>query len=270
MTYNIDLRDPQWAYFFGFTQADGHLWQGPGNKGKLTIELQISDKPLLCAFQKLIPFYSSVSTRCRDTNFKQGYESCSLRVSNWHFRKELQRLGLPAGKKSTSVKTPETPFSASDYFRGWLDADGSVGITGKGFPFVSFGTKSPHIAAAFMSFCQAITGKPRKLQPNKRDNMFNIMYLKEDAQSLVQAFYYPGALALERKQKASATVLLWQRPPEMRQRPPYKRWTPEEDAVVWAELPYVAAQRLGRTEKSVTARAWRLKHQVGSSVVPLE
>jgi LAGLIDADG-like domain len=34
------------------------------------------------------------------------------------------------------------PFSTNDYLRGLVDADGSVGITSLGLPFVSFTTAS--------------------------------------------------------------------------------------------------------------------------------
>ena len=34
----MDLTVPEYAYMFGFLQADGHLAKGTGQKGRLTVE----------------------------------------------------------------------------------------------------------------------------------------------------------------------------------------------------------------------------------------
>ncbi|MEU2548641.1 hypothetical protein ABZ618_24930 [Streptomyces roseolus] len=43
----MGLEDPEYAYMFDFLQADGHLAQGPGQKGKLTVEINACDAHIL-------------------------------------------------------------------------------------------------------------------------------------------------------------------------------------------------------------------------------
>ncbi|WP_329279942.1 hypothetical protein [Streptomyces sp. NBC_00691] len=43
----MDLRDPEYAYMFGFLQADGHLSRGTGQKGRLTAEINVRDIAIL-------------------------------------------------------------------------------------------------------------------------------------------------------------------------------------------------------------------------------
>lgn len=51
----MDLTVAEYAYMFGFLQADGHLKQGPGKKGRLSVEINARDIELLHRFQKLTP-----------------------------------------------------------------------------------------------------------------------------------------------------------------------------------------------------------------------
>ncbi|MFF1479315.1 hypothetical protein ACFVYD_17430 [Streptomyces sp. NPDC058301] len=52
MTF-MDLEDPRYAYMFGFLQADGHLAQGTGQKGRLTVEISYRDIGILEEFRRL-------------------------------------------------------------------------------------------------------------------------------------------------------------------------------------------------------------------------
>lgn len=69
----MDLTVPEYAYMFGFLQADGHLRQGVGQKGTLTVELNARVTELLRTFQKLTPYYSSITERTRSTNFAKTH-----------------------------------------------------------------------------------------------------------------------------------------------------------------------------------------------------
>ena len=53
----------------------------------------------------MFPFYSSILSRTRDTNFKQDYEAVTWSVSHRAFREELEFLGLPVGSKSGTIRT---------------------------------------------------------------------------------------------------------------------------------------------------------------------
>ena len=254
----MDLRDPRYAYMFGFIQADGHLHAGSGNKGRLAVEIGVRDVQLLEKFRELCPYPSSVTTRTRRTNFAEEATSAVWNVCALEARRIVNELGVPYGKKSSSVKPPTEEHSAADYVRGLIDADGAVGFTAKGYPFVSFTTQSDALIEYFCDFGFHTTGAIRNPSRNARDNIYNIMYFNDDAAALAKVLYTPDCLALERKREKAAPVIAWERPSHMRARGVQRRWTPEEDEVIRRHPPEQAAVLLGRTLSSCQTRHWRI------------
>ena len=256
----MDLRVPEYAYMFGFLQADGHLKQGPGRKGRLSAEINVRDIDLLREFQKLTPYYSSVSERTRTTNFAETAHSAVWSLCSLEARTKINELGLPYGRKSKTIAPPRSEFSRCDYLRGIIDADGSLGYTGKGFPFLSLTTASTAVGAYLCRYAKEVTGAERNIKRNTRDEIYNIHYTMETAQSLAAHFYYPGCLSLERKQKAADSLSPWIRPAGMRAAHTRRRWEQWEDRKL-LELndKAVAAEELGRTETSCSLRLWRLR-----------
>ncbi|MGW2745077.1 hypothetical protein [Streptomyces sp. NPDC001450] len=102
----MDLTVPEYAYMFGFLQADGHLKQGPGQKGRLSVEISARDIGLLRKFQKLTPYYSSVTQRTRSTNFTEIHTSATWSLCSLEARTTLNELGLPYGRKSQTIAPP--------------------------------------------------------------------------------------------------------------------------------------------------------------------
>ncbi|MFF0010893.1 LAGLIDADG family homing endonuclease [Streptomyces sp. NPDC005374] len=262
----MDLTVPEYAYMFGFLQADGHLQQGVGQKGKLTAEINVRDIDLLRKFQKLTPYNSSITERTRSTNFAETHTSATWTLCSLEARTLVNDLGLPYGRKSRAIAPPRTPFSACDYLRGLIDADGSVGYTGQGFPFISLTTQSTAIGAYLCSYAESVTGAERTLKRNVRDGIYNILYVKENAQRLAAHLYYPGCLSLSRKQTAADSLGPWVRPAGMARRPPRIQWTAEMDRVLLA-APTIAhaAAELGYSTSPCQQRRWQLLH----GVVPL-
>ncbi|KOV73098.1 MULTISPECIES: LAGLIDADG family homing endonuclease [unclassified Streptomyces] len=256
----MDLTVPEYAYMFGFLQADGHLAQGPGQKGRLTVELSARDTDLLRTFQKLTPYYSSITTRTRSTNFAKTHTSAVWTLCSLEARTALNDLGLPYGRKSETISPPNTRFSRRDYLRGLIDADGSVGFTSKGIPFVCLTTASSATASCLRDYGRDVGGADRTLKRNARDDIYNILYTKEVAQRLVADLYYPDCLALARKRSAAEALANWVRPDGMRFAPPRRSWTEQEDRIL-LELnsPMAAAEVLGRTTTSCSLRLWRLR-----------
>ncbi|MEV8536259.1 LAGLIDADG family homing endonuclease [Streptomyces sp. NPDC051211] len=256
----MDLQDPRYAYMFGFIQADGHLSQRTRQRGQLTVELSARDIDLLHEFQRLTPYNSSVRERTRSTNFAESHHSAVWGLSSLEARTVINELGLPYGRKSKTVAPPRGEMSRRDYIRGLVDADGSVGYTSRGLPFISLTTASTAIGAYLCHYAQETTGAERTLQRNARDEIYNILYTKEAAMQLAADLYYPGCLALERKKTAAASLAAWVRPPEMRFAPPRRRWTSSDDReLLKLNDPAAAARALDRTEKSCYMRLWRLR-----------
>ncbi|MBW5481918.1 hypothetical protein GPJ59_08500 [Streptomyces bambusae] len=245
---------------FGFLQADGHLEQGAGQKGRLTVEISARDIHILREFQELTPYHSSITERVRRTNFSASHHAAIWSLCALEARTTLNELGLPYGRKSTTITPPRCEFSRRDYIRGVIDADGSVGYTGQGFPFVSLTTASTAVGAYLCHYAKKVTGAERHIKRNARDSIYNIVYTKEAAQALAEHLYYPDCLGLQRKKDAAAGLATWVRPAGMRIAPPRRRWTPADDAeLLRLGDPAAAACALDRTEQSCSMRLWRLR-----------
>ncbi|MER8068149.1 LAGLIDADG family homing endonuclease [Streptomyces sp. NPDC094034] len=256
----MDLEDANYAYMFGFLQADGHLAQGVGRKGRLTVEINVRDIGILREFQLLTPYNSSISERTRSTNFAEKHHSATWTLCSLEARTTLNQLGLPYGRKSNKIAPPRVPFSRRDYLRGVIDADGSVGYTGQGYPFISLTTASTAVGAYLCRYARQLTGAGRMIKRNARDGIYNVVYTKEAAMRLAEDLYYSDCLAVERKRKSAHALASWKRPVDMKVAPPRKRWTDAEDRVLLeAGNPAEAAQALGRTPASCSLRLWRLK-----------
>jgi hypothetical protein len=259
---NFNLNNPNISYLFGLMQTDGSLGASSRNRGKLQIELQYTDKELLENLQKIIPYNSNISTRIRNTNFKQNYKSCILSIYNKEFRNIINKWGIPYGKKSSQIKPPTEEYLQVDYFRGIIDGDGSLGMTNKNFPFISLITASEFLATAWINFIQQYTGKKKQSERNKRDNVYNICITKEDAQIISEILYYKNCLCMSRKHEKALLVSQWIRPNNMKKNDFIKkRWTTEEDIYILNHNLEDSMIKLHRTKKSIDIRLWRLKKQ---------
>ncbi|WP_329255479.1 hypothetical protein OG223_30500 [Streptomyces sp. NBC_01478] len=256
----MDLTVPEYAYMFGFLQADGHLAQQSRQRGRLTVEISARDIDLLRKFQKLTPYNSSITERTRSTNFAETAHSAIWTLCSLEARTKLNDLGLPYGRKSKTIAPPHGEFSRRDYMRGVIDADGSVGRTSKGFPSVSLTTASTAIGTYLCHYVQEVTGAERSIKRNARDDIYNVLYMMEIAQKLSAHLYYPGCLSLDRKHAAAKSIATWLRPSGMRAAHTARRWEEWEDRVL-LELnsPSAAAEKLGRTAQSCNLRGWRLR-----------
>ncbi|WP_371617304.1 hypothetical protein [Streptomyces sp. NBC_00454] len=255
----MDLQDPRYAYMFGFLQADGHLSQQSRQRGRLAVELNARDIHLLRDFQQLTPYYSSITERVRSTNFSDRHHSATWSVSSLEARTIVNELGIPYGKKSLTMKPPLTDFSHPDYLRGIIDADGSLGWTAQGGPYLALVSASTAIATYLCHYGKQVTGTERTTSRNTRDGVYNICYYKETAQQLAAHLYYDGCLALAHKKAKAESIQSWVRPADMRIAPPRRRWTVRDDqALVRLGDPAAAATALDRTEQSCAMRLWRI------------
>jgi hypothetical protein len=257
----MDLEIPEYAYMFGFLQMDGHLARDTGRKGRLTVEISARDESVLHQFQRLTPYPSSLTTRTRTTNFSSAHTSTIWTLCALEARERLAALGLPYGRKSAIVRPPRVPFARRDYVRGLIDADGSVGHTAEGLPFISLATASTAIATYLCFYVRQTTGTERRTRRNARDGVYNVAYMRETAVELARHLYYPDALALERKHASAQRIAAWVRPDGIAKRPPSRRWRPHEDrALLEIGDPATAAHRLGRSTASCGMRLWRLRN----------
>ena len=254
---SLDLTNPVHAYLYGLIQTDGHLSQETRNRGKLQIEMSYEDAEVLGQLASVIPYHSSISTRTRSTNFSLEHKSATLRVYAREFRDELVSLGMALGNKS-EMDVPRCKFSPTDYFRGIIDGDGSLGFTSNGFPFLSLCTASENLAIAYESFTRKVTGKEKRISRNSRDGVFNLILFKEDAQAVAAILYDKDCVSIARKKRMAMVVQGWKRPSNMRRVVQKKFWTEEQDSYVLSHTVEDSVCALQRTAQSVKTRLWRL------------
>ena len=172
-------------------------------------------------------------------------------VCNLRFREELVRLGLPSGRKSETIAPPTVDHSDVDYFRGLIDADGSLGLEAHGLPFLALTTSSVAVATAYQDFLYRATGK-RKLQGrNQRDGAYNILVWKEDAQAVVFRLYYPAYLSLHHKSRKALELFAWVHPVGMRRVENRRSWSPDQDEYVLSHAVEESMSFLKRNRNSV-------------------
>jgi hypothetical protein len=239
------------SYILGFIQGDGHL-----QHKKLTIELNISDERILHLIGQELSSKYSITYRKRTTNFLKNHESCILTINSVELTKELNQLGIPYGRKSDIIAPPYNICSI-DYIRGLIDADGAVGYTSQGFPFISLVTSSEEIKDFFLSFLESNLDIIKIVSRNKRDNIYNILIMRDNAVRLAKMLYYQGCISLDRKFNSAQEILNWINPFGKTKRIQY--WTASEDQILLSNpINEEVSVILNRSVKSVKTRRWRL------------
>lgn len=255
--YKFDLTDKKNSYLFGFIQADGHLSVATRNRGKLVIKIGSVDSHILHEFKKMIPFNSSIREEVRDTNFKLNCHSTILSVYDWNFRTALNEAGIPYGAKSKIIKPPSITYSKSDYWRGILDGDGSVGITSKGRPFISLITSSEPLAEAYFNLIEELVNYRPMVRRNTRDGVYNIMITNERAQTLIKFMYENATIGLNRKMQSAIDAMKWKRPASMKIKEIDKSWTEDEINYLMQHSNIESMSYTNRTENAVKLKRYR-------------
>jgi hypothetical protein len=132
-------------------------------------------------------------------------------------------------------------------------------MTSTNKPFIGFCTESIFIAKFVEEKFTFISNAAKKIvNPNKRDNVFNLTYFNEEAQKICKTIYYDGCIGINRKINNSKTILEWKRPNGMK-KIRRKSWTFEEDAYIVNNSIENSSMQLGRSEQSIKSRLWRIK-----------
>jgi len=255
------------SYLIGLFQTDGNIYDVKRNRGKAVIEISIKDRDIIEKIKKLISYNYTITKRTRNNTHVNGHkyidkEYISIKIYDINFRKFLNDCGVPSGKKSSIISPPLylKNLSIKDYVRGLYDGDGSLGMTKANIPYVSMVTASRNLANFLFEYISDVTGKPKKdTNPNKRDNIYNIVITKEDAVKFCNEVYYDDCLSMNRKMENSKIVKKWTRPDGMMM-VSRKKWTETEDEYILNHSIYDSIKKLKRTKKSITMRLIRLKN----------
>lgn len=242
------------SYVYGLLVTDGNLYLQSGNRGRVSLEIMESDKDIVEKLYALIP-HSNISTRTRNTNFKDNYTSVSFTNSQLSFRQLLINFGFPIANKTIDAAPPSSDYSEQDFWRGIIDGDGSIGFIADGSPFISLVTKSEKLKKAFCLFLFEKLGIIKNINRNQRDGVFNITVKNEDAVELSKLLYGEAQLYLNRKYDKYCEIILWERTSKKQSR---QSWTQEEIDFIQTHSTKESALVLNRTESSIKNKKYRI------------
>jgi len=246
------------SYLIGFLQGDGSHYATTRNRGRVSIEIAKRDIDILNKIEDLLSDKVNVlrSNRIRDTNFKQNYESTSLCIYNWAFRKEITEW-VPIGKKSAIMQPPHWAV-AKHYIRGLSDTEGSIGFRSTHEPFWSICIVSDSVKDYIISSIKNVLGVTKNINRNKRDNVYNIMLNNEEAVNYASWLYDDAIIYINRKFEKVQEIKTWTRIKKKGHRGP--TWLPHEDevAISCASMEDKTSM-LNRTAKAIRIRVCRLK-----------
>lgn len=176
------------SYIYGLLITDGSIYLTTRNRGKVVLEISKRDEDIVDKLINEIP-NSTKRERTRSTNFSKEYSSVSFNNHRLEFRTWLFECGYPKEDKTNNASIPSVDFSETDFWRGVIDGDGSLGITSKNIPFVSLVTKSESLKNEYLDFIEKKLGIVKRINRNKRDKVYNICVTRDSATKLAKLLY---------------------------------------------------------------------------------
>lgn len=250
MIKNID-------YIFGILVTDGSIEFMSRNRGKVRLEVKYEDRDIVYKLKERVDG-STITERIRDTNFKENYHSVCFNCYRREFRELLLEMGYPTKNKSENECSPKVEYDKKEFWRGVFDGDGSLGYTKDGRPFASLITVSDVLHKDFTNFLKDELGIVRIINRNKRDNCYIFSLYDEDAICFCRYIYDNAEIYIERKYEKYKEMLSWKR---MKKKINMRTWTNEEDDYIMKNSVEESIKHLGRTEKSIKMRKFRLRRK---------
>lgn len=242
------------SYLYGLLLTDGSISLSTRNRGKVSLELKIEDKELLYEIQRNVAS-SSIYFRTRTTNFKERYESAVWYCCRKEFRDKFIYYGIPVKNKSIVGNIPKYKFSISDFWRGVIDGNGSIGITKDDRPFISLTIMSENLKIAYCEFLYNLFSIKKVVHRNKRDNIYNIVVFDEDAISLGKFLYDNASIYLQRKYEQYLSFMNWTRIKKKQYR---NYWTDIEVQYIQNHTIEQSAKYLNRSISSIKNKLYKL------------
>lgn len=206
--YKLDFTKELDSYFYGLVLADGSLIREERNRGRVSIELSSKDAKPLELFSIGLPWKSRVSRRDRISPYNgSNFSSTTYVCHSKGLREQLVDIGFPLCEKSFTCYAPSTLVESKAFWRGYFDGDGSLGVTSRGFPFLSLTLVSEELTEQYYDLVQKLTGFRPKVNRNKRDNVRNVVLTRDKAIKLAQWMYEDSTVFIPRKKDIAMKIV---------------------------------------------------------------
>jgi predicted DNA-binding protein YlxM (UPF0122 family) len=192
-------------YWAGFLLGDG--WIGL-EKDSWIFELRLAKKDIghIYKFRGFLRSNHKVSIKVLKPNEDKKLKtrtSVGLRIRSKKLVKRLIDCGV-GFRKTYVAKVPKHLKTSIDFWRGLIDADGSISYTCEGYPLLSLcGTQE--VVSQFKEFCCEIVGNinVKVRQHNLTEVLYTFTVSGRRAKDLIKTFYVDASVYLNRKyQKA--------------------------------------------------------------------
>ena len=254
-------------YIYGILITDGNLnltYYKNGNirRGRVTLSISPKDADIAYKLADCIP-NSHIKHRKKEiisinSHSYKNYETIEF-INNYKwFRDELINRGFPIKDKTYTCSIPNDYYDESDFWRGVIDGDGSIGYTSTGEPFLSLTTCSDRLSNSYKQFLFENFGIEKILKKNKRDGCYNIVLKNEDAINVATFLYECAEIYIDRKYNKYLEIKNWVRTKKKICR---KCWNKFEDDYIMTHTIEESVNELKRSERSVKCRLFRIKHK---------
>lgn len=192
----------QKAYWLGFIMGDGSIWIR-----SLCIEIHKRDIEHLKKFQIFMQTDTPIRMEKKDM--------VRIIVNSDYLVKSLNKYGIIQNKSSTKIKTPNIPKKyLKDFYRGFLDADGSIYVNKSKYPQAAIAFTSNYIdilKEIQIWICSSINRKQGHLEEKTKMHKISVSRLTFSGNILFKQIfillYNNSKIYLDRKYKLGYSII---------------------------------------------------------------
>jgi hypothetical protein len=194
----FDSITPESAYWAGMLMADGCVSIRPEGSQYLILSLQESDAGHV---QQFLSFLGSDQPVTHERKSKMA----SVQVSSHRLVASVREFGITPRKSQTAKVCDQLRYN-TDFWRGYIDGNGSVSITGTGYPFVSVCTGSARLVGQYWEWVKRVV-PDYTAKPSFNRNTHMLVVFGKQTFGFIELLYGSCAVALERKRAAALNIL---------------------------------------------------------------
>lgn len=187
------------AYWIGFLMADGCVF---GNN-LVKLSLATVDRPHVEKFRDFLGSGHKVSDRPNESSYGGGGEMISvIQVKSKSLVSDLACFGVTPRKSRTA--TVIGLEDNSDFWRGMIDGDGTIGVDEDGTPRITLYGCSP-ILGQFAGFVRSFTGTRLSVTPHP--TVRRVGMAGRTALDVIRRLYLGATVSLDRKQAIADQII---------------------------------------------------------------